>query len=370
MIKTYKYRLFANANQERELAICLETHRRLYNAALDGKQLCWDTQRVDWSYNEQSAWFKIQRNSNAFFAKLNFGSAQQTLRRLDTTYKRFFKKSAGFPRFKSANRFNSFSYAMTGNGGGIKIVDRKLRLQGIGTIRVRWHRELPEGGKLKEAKIKRYAGKWYVCFAVEMPDAPKAVPPAARVGIDLGIKKFVATSDDEMLGRSGTLKHALKELRRKQRALSRCERGSGVRAKRKLAVQKLHAKVASTRRDIHHKVSRHLVDRYGVIAAESLNIKGMVKNRRLARSIADAGWGQFIGILESKAESAGVQVVKVDARNTSRTCRICGHCEKDNRKTQESFECLKCGHSENADFHAAKVVLARAEPWIVNAEVA
>lgn len=362
MLRSFKYRLFTNANQERELARTLETHRRLYNAVLSGKQLCWDTAQVDWSSTEQSTWFKIQRRTNCFYANLNFGSAQQTLRRLDTAYKRFFdnlknKRKAGPPRFKSIDRFNSFSFALTGKGGGCKIVNGKLRLQNIGTIRVRWHRELPEGGTLKQATIKRYAGKWYVFFVVELPNTDTKSVPTDSVGIDLGINAFVATSDGEFLGDSKTLRSNLKELRRKQRALSRCERGSGVRLRRKLLVQKLHAKVANTRRDVHHKVAKHLTDRFGLIAVESLNISGMIKNRRLSRAIADAAWGQFIGILQSKAESAWVQVVTVDARNTSQACSACGEIVR--KSLSVRIHRCDCGLVLDRDVNAARNILTR-----------
>ena len=142
MFKTYRFRLFTNANQERELSRTLETHRRLYNAILDGKMLCWELHQINWTYYEQSRWFKDQRVRNEHFANLNFGSAQETLRRLDKAFVSFFQRckkgeKPGFPRFKSQDHFNSFSYVLSGNGGGCRIVDRKLRLQNIGTIRVR-----------------------------------------------------------------------------------------------------------------------------------------------------------------------------------------------------------------------------------------
>lgn len=362
MHKTYRYRLFTNASQERELGSTLESHRRLYNAALDGRQLCWETAGVGWNYYDQSRWFTAQRKLNPYFANLNASSAQQTLMNLDKAYKAFFDRckrgeKPGHPRFKSRDRFESFAYAMTGHGGGCKIINGKLRLQNIGTIRVRWHRPVPDDAVIKQATIKRYAGKWYVCFAVELPDVtPVAVPPAS-VGIDLGITSFVTTSYGESLGDSKILRRHLSELRRRQRALSRCQRGSSRRCKVKSRVTRLHAAVANARRDMHHKVAHQLVTRYGFIAAENLNVLGMLKNRRLSRSIADAGWGQFVSILTHKAEGAGVQVELVDPRNTSQKCSQCGQMVRKSLAVRV-HRCL-CGCVLDRDVNAARNVLAR-----------
>lgn len=371
MHKTFKYRLFTNANQERELSITLETHRRLYNQALDGKQLCWETAGVDWNYFEQSKWFKVQRSTNPYFANLNFASAQKTLKGLDKAYKSFFdrvKRGAkpGVPRFKSKDRFNSFQFDMSGNGGGCKILPcGKVRLQNIGTIRVRWHRQLPEG-KIKTATVVRENGKWFICFCVEVQ--PVRVEGATgAVGIDVGLKSFVMTSDGEELGDSRRLESNLAELRRRQRALSRCRRGSATRKKVKQRVTTLHAKIANSRRDSHHKVARTLVNRYAAIAAESLNIQGMLKNRRLARRISDAGWGSFVGILQFKAEEAGTQMILVDPKNTSQECSGCGNVVR--KSLDVRIHRCDCGLVLDRDVNAAKNILARAEPRIAKPRV-
>lgn len=357
-MRTYKYRLFASSSQERELEIMLESHRRLYNQALDGKQLCWDAAGASWTYVEQSRWFTVQRKLNPYFARLNAWSALQTLRKLDKAYRAFFRRG-GHPRFKSRDRFKSFAFGMSGNGGGCKIVDRKLRLQYVGTVRIRWHRELPEGAKIKQATILRECGKWFVCFSLELPD-PEPTRLSDGVGIDVGLKSFVTTSDGEQLGDSRTLEATLPELRRRQRALSRCVRGSSRRKQVKQRVTRLHAKVRNVRRDMHHKVARSLVNRYGVIAAESLNVAGMLRNRSLARRISDAAWGNFIGILVSKAEGAGCRVILVDAKNTTQDCSNCGATVRKSLAVRV-HKCA-CGCVLDRDENAARNVLARAAP--------
>lgn len=363
MIRAFKYRLFTNASQERELAATLETHRRLYNKVLDGKILCWETAGAQWTYKEQSRWWRIHRRINPHFARLNSASAVETLRKLERAYAAFFKSckggtSVGRPRFKSQDRFKSFSFCSAAKGGGWSIVNRKLRLQHIGSIRVRWHRELPEG-QIKTATITRDDNKWFVCFAIETA-APVPSTNTDRVGIDVGLKSFVTTSDGESLGDSRTLEDALPELRRRQRALSRCKRGSNRRQLVKRRVARLHAKVKNVRTDMHHKVARSLVDRYGVIAAESLAVANMLRNRRLARRISDAAWGGFITILTSKAASAGCRVELVDPKNTSQACSACGEIVR--KSLAVRVHRCECGCVLDRDVNAARNILGRAVP--------
>jgi len=361
MHRTFKYRLWTNANQERELAIALESHRRLYNTALDGKQLCWEVGGVGWSYCEQAAWFTIQRRTNPFYARLNVSSAQQTLRKLDKAFLAFFTRmkrgeKPGFPRFKSSDRFNSFRFDMAGHGGGCKIVDGKLRLQHIGTVRVRWHRDMPTDARIKTATIVRENGKWFVCFSVELPK-PAPSCGGGSVGVDVGLKAFVTTSDGEQLGDSRTLESRLKELCRRQRALSRCQRGGSTRSTVKKRVTTLHAKVRNARKDMHHKVARTLVNRYETVAVESLNVKGLLRNRRLARRISDAGWSQFLGILSDKAEQTGGQVISVDPRGTTQECSQC-HGIVPKALSVRVHRC-SCGLVLDRDVNAARNILAR-----------
>lgn len=359
MIKrSYKYRLFTNANQERELSIMLETHRRLYNEALDGRMLCWDAAGVNWTFFEQLRWFTIKRKLNAHYARINSWSGQNTLRALDRAYSNFFK-SGGFPRFKSRDRFNSFAFDMSANGGGCKIVSGKLRVQNVGAIRVKWHRELPEAAKVKQARIIREGGNWFVVFSIELDGVDRCCGNSS-VGVDVGITAFATTSNGQTLGDSKVFLRAQKKLRVKQRSLSRCKKGSARRIVAKHAVSKLYMKVRNTRKDTHRKVAKTLVDQCSVIAVERLNIKGMLKNRRLARSISDAGWGQFIEILSSKAESAGAQVIKVDPKNTSQLCSGCGEVVK--KSLSVRVHKCKCGLVLDRDVNAARNILARAVP--------
>ncbi len=358
MFRAYKFRLEPSANQERELIITLETHRRLYNACLEQRKSAFEGERRSVKYTEQSAWFKTERETNPYFARLNFSSAQATMRRLDKAFQAFFRRAKagetpGYPRFKGRDRFDSFTYPSVDDGA--RIIGNKLRLQHIGFVRINLHRQIE--GNIKTISVKRQGGKGYVIAACELPDIeikPSNMPIA---GLDVGLESFVTDHDGKSEPPLQPLKKVLRQLRVEQRSLSRKKKGGANRGKQKRRVANLHAKVANTRRDEHHKLAVKLVNRYGGIVVENLNINGMVKNHKLARAVLDAGWGQFLTILKHKAEGAGVQFKEVNARGTSQTCPACGNIAK-KTLAQRKHEC-GCGYSAHRDQAAAQVILAR-----------
>lgn len=361
MFKAFKYRIEPNVSQERELEAALETHRRLYNECLGLRKSFYETTKKSVKYTEQSAWFKAERATNAWYAKLNFSSAQATLRRLDKSFQNFFrrlkaKETPGYPRFKARDRFSSWTYPTLGDGCQIK--NGKLYLQNIGLVRVNWHREYD--GTIKTVTILKEGGKWYVSFACEMSAAETTPSANPEVGVDVGLESFLTASDGLVIENPKLLKAEQKKLRREQRALSRKVKGSKSRRKQRSTVAKIHAKVANARKDFHHKTANDLVTRYGVIAVENLNIKGMLKNHRLARAISDAAWGGFLITLKHKAESAGVQVVEVNARGTSQECSCCGEVVQKKLSCRQHV-CPFCGYTAHRDLNAARNILARSK---------
>jgi putative transposase len=357
--RAFKFRLFTNANQGRELDIALETHRRLYNACLDYRELAYSQHGVTITYVDCSRWFKHQRETNPYFARMNFSSAQATMRRLDKAFAAFFRRAKagekpGYPRFKGRDRFDSIEFPAYGDG--IRLIGSKLRVQHVGMIKVKLHRAIE--GEIKTVTLKREAGKWYATFSCDL--GPVEVEPSTNppVGIDVGLESFLTTSDGDRESNPAYQKTALPELRRAQRALARKRKGGKNRRKSKHKVAKIHARVARLRREHHHRVALKLVRRYGFIAAESLSVKDMLKNDRLARAISDAGWSGFLLTLRSKAESAGVVYVEVDARGTSQHCSGCG-AEVRKDLSVRRHDCPHCGLSLHRDENAARNVLAR-----------
>jgi putative transposase len=356
--KAFKSRLFTNANQERELDIALETHRRLYNACLAERKSRYEAEKVTVKYTQQSARFTKERATNPYYARLNFSSAQATMRRLEKSFAHFFRRlktgaKPGFPRFKGRDRFGAIEFPAYGDG--IKLIGSKLRVQHAGTIRIKMH--WPIEGTIKTVTLKRQADKWYAVFSCDIGDVkvePSTSPP---VGIDVGLESFLTTSDGEHEPNPGYLKTALPELRRKQRGLSRKKKGGANRRKARKAGAKVYARVANLRREHHHQVALKLVRRYGLVAVESLSIKNILGNGRLTRAISDVAWGNFLLTLRCKAEKAGVAFVEVDARGTSQACSGCGQIVR--KDLSQRWHFCACGCSLDRDEKAARNILAR-----------
>jgi len=358
--RAFKYRLYPNANQERELATMRETHRRLYNACLDERKTAYEADKRTVRYTEQSAQFTEARKTNPFYANINFSSAQATMRRLDKAYKASFKRAkgkegqSGFPRFKGRDRFDSVEFPKYGDG--VRLNGERLYVQNVGKVRVNLHRAVE--GTIKTVILKREADKWYVVFSCALPDVPILPTDKPPVGIDVGLESFLTTSGGEKDPNPRYLKDALPELRRQARAVSRKRLRSKNRRKAVKRLRKIHARVRNLRKEHHHHVASQLVRRFGFIAAERLDIKEMLGNGRLSRSISDAGWAGFLLTLRYKAASAGIAYVEVDARGTSQCCSRCGAVVP---KTlfDRRHECSHCGLSLHRDENSAREILRR-----------
>jgi putative transposase len=242
------------------------------------------------------------------------------------------------------------------HGDGARLKGNKLRVQHVGTIRACLHREVE--GTIKTLSIKREVDKWFVVAFAEQPDPPKLGNINPAVGIDVGLEHFLSTSDGKHVENPRFLKEELPDMRRAGRAVSRKKKGGHNRRKAVKNLRRKHRRVANLRREYAYKVSNNLVGRYGKIAVERLNIHGMVGNGRLARSISDAGWSQFITTLKSKAERAGVEVVEVNPRGTSQECSNCGVTVQ--KSLSVRVHRCDCGLVLQRDVNAARNICRRA----------
>ncbi len=287
----------------------------------------------------------------------NFSASQDVLRRVDKTFKAFFRRvkagrKGGYPRFKSRRRFDSYTFPSWGDGCRLTDAGR-LYLQGVGHLKVKWHRPLE--GTVKTATVKRQAGKWFVCFSIE--SVADALPVLDTiVGIDVGLTSFATLSTGETIANPRYARKAQGRLRMAQRRVARRQRGGRNRRKAVLLLQKAHAHVQNQRADFHHKTARSLVEDYGVIAVEDLHIKGLASGM-LAKSVNDAGWSAFIEKLTTKAEEAGRLLVKVNPRGTSQTC-LCG-APVPKTLSQRWHECVECGLSAARDHVSAQLILGQ-----------
>ncbi len=359
MRKSFKYRLYPNRVQYAALATILESHRALYNAALKHRRTAYQMHRVTITYGQQSAELKDIRREDEGLARCNFSSCQATLRRLDRAYRAFFRRikagqKPGYPRFKGRDRFDTVEFPS--HGDGCRFAGQRGTLQGVGTVKVKYHRLVE--GTIKTVAFKREAGRWFVVVSCDLGVAPSLVDGPA-VGIYLGLSSFLVTSDGAVVAPPRFARKSQRTLRRVQRALARCRRGSKRRRKVKAGVARCHAKVANQRRDFHHKTARTLVCRYGVICVEDLNVIGIARSR-LAKSTHDAGWAQFLAILTSKAEEAGRQVIVVDPRNTTQACSQCGALPSvPLGLSDRMYHCASCGYEADRDLNAARNILRR-----------
>ena len=359
--KSYRYRLYPNRSQVEALDTLLESHRRLYNLVLRERRDVYAAEGRCVSYGEQSARFREIRKVLASFAATNFSSGQATLRRLDRAFGAFFRRvrsgdTPGYPRFRPEDRFSTVEFPSYGDGCRLK-GNGRLYLQHVGHLKVKLHR--PIGGAIKTVSVKRSCGKWYVIFCCDVGDASEATGDGSAVGIDLGLKNFLVTSDEEdcFVEPPRCYRRAQKKLRRAQRSVSRKKRGSRRRSKVREKVAQLHEKVANQRRDFHHKQARKLVDAHGLIFHEALNVKGIARSR-LAKPTLDAGWASFLNILSYKAEEAGTRVIVVDPRNTTQACSSCGTVPEVKKTLSERVHsCATCGYIADRDVNAALNIL-------------
>ena len=322
--KTYKYRLYPTKKQIQRLERTLEICQILYNSCLLDRKNHYEQTGKGLSRIRQQEILKNDKNKIEALGEIHSQVLQDVLFRVDRAFQSFFRRlkenkgKAGYPRFKSESRYDSISYPQE---PGFHLTEQGLKLSKIGTVKIKLHRAI-QGG-IKTCTIKREIDKWYACFSVEYE--PVKIPvPAEAIGIDVGITSFATLSSGEVIENPKHLRKSERILKSKQRQLSSKKKGSSNRKKARNVVAKLHCKVRNQRSDFHHKVSHKLVDTYGFIVAEDLNIAGMVKNHHLAKSISDAGWGQFLKYLKYKAENAGIQFEKVAPHHTSIKCSVCG----------------------------------------------
>jgi putative transposase len=362
VVKTFKYRLYPTRTQVAALRSQLDGHRFLYNCALAQRKEYYEKTGTGIGYSTQATTLLPKlRTEHAGIATCNYSSCQQTLRRLDKAFTAFFRRSRsgevpGYPRFKSADRFNTIAYAVLGDGCQIR--DGRLYLQNIGHVKVKWHR--PLDGKVKTLSISRRTGKWYVSCSVDCEAA--ALPATGKaVGIDVGLTSFLTTSDGCRVDAPHYFRASERKLKVAQQCLSRRQKGSRRRATARSLVARLHEKVANQRLDFCHKTAHALVRAYDHIVVENLTIRNLVKNPYLAKSISDAGWGMFLTILKGKAVNAGRSFEDVAPAGTSQRCSACGEVVKKSLSVRV-HRCPWCSLSLDRDVNAALNILARTGP--------
>jgi len=352
MKTAYKFRMYPNRLQEAQLDLTLETCRHLYNTALADRKNAYETEGISRSYEDQAAMLTVERE-NGNFLGIYAHCLQDVLRRLDKSFKAFFRRvkageNPGYPRFKGRGWYKSFTYPDSETG--YKMEGSKLTLSKIGTIRIFKHREVE--GKIKTCTIKKdLLGHWYAVLVAEIEDAP-AVEPTTTAGVDVGLKSLITTSAGKSIQYPRYYIQLEEKLAAAQRSLSRKKRGSANRLKAKAKVAKISKRIQNLRDEFLHQVSRKLVDSADIIVFENLNINGMLKNHHLAKHIQDHAWGKLIQFTQGKAAKAGKVVELVDARCTSQKCSQCGIMVPKTLADRVHL-CPKCGLEMDRDLNAS-----------------
>ncbi len=354
--RAYKFRLYPSREQAELLAKHFGCTRFVYNHFLNQRKEQYRlTGKSDNYYAQARSLTELKKQeATAWLKEINSQSLQFALRSLETAYTNFFQKRAKFPSFKSKHAKNSFTVPQT-----VFIADGRLFIPKFKEgIKCRVHREIK--GKVGKATIsKTPSGKYFVSVFTEEEYVTPIKKSGKAVGVDMGLKDLLITSDGETFKNNRYIKRYERKLAKAQLHLSRKKKGSKGFENQRLKVAKLHEKIANSRADYLHKCSISLVRRYDTICIEDLNVKGMERNHRLAKSVTDASWGAFVSMLTYKVEWNGKKVVKIDRFfPSSQTCNVCGYINKQTKDMSvREWECPVCHTHHNRDVNAAINIL-------------
>lgn len=340
----------------------LEECRWLYNNTLAYRKDAYEQEKRTANWYETKARIPLLKSERPALKLVHSQVLQDVTARVDLAFQRFFRrvksgeKEVGYPRFRGYGRYDSICYTQAPSG--CNLVGNTLHLSKVGPVKVVLHR--PVEGKPKTVCIRRSStGKWYAAFSCEWE--PTALPVSGeQVGIDVGLKTFATLSTGDEIANPRFFRSEEKALAKAQRLLSKQEKGTPARVKRRKVVGRVHERIAWRRNDFSHQQSRRIVNRFGLIAVEDLEVNRMLHNHCLAKSISDAAWSGFRQLLEVKAEWAARKFVAINPAYTSQTCNACGHRLSSEQRlglSDRIFDCPCCSLHIDRDLNASLNIL-------------
>ena len=355
----FKFELRPNGMQIQLMMQFCGCARYVYNRTLSlEKSLYKKDSKHSFKYSEAANRLPGWKKKNPFLKKCHSQVLQQSLKDLDRAYTNFFEKRGNVPKYKKKYRHDSIRFPQ---GVELDEVKQQIRLPKIGWMGYRKSRDII--GTIKNVTVSRRGEKWDVSIQTEY-EVVSSAPNPSEIGIDMGVKRFATLSNGDFVEPLNAFKQEQEKLAKLQRKLARQKKGSRNSRKTKRKIARLHRYIADSRRDFLHKISTKIAKNHSIIYVEDLKVSNMSasasgtkespgKNVRqksgLNRSILDQGWYGFFQMLSYKLEQRGGKLIKVDPRNTSRTCPRCGLVSAENRKSQATFACIGCGYRSNAD---------------------
>ncbi|MFZ4625757.1 MAG: RNA-guided endonuclease InsQ/TnpB family protein [Rhodoferax sp.] len=370
-LQAFKFELMPDGEQERDMRRFAGARRFVYNKALDIQKANFEAGGKFIGYFAMTKLLTEWKEEFPWLREPPSHTLQQSLKDADRAFKNFFEKRAGFPRFKRKGTGDSFRYP-DAKQFEIDQNNSRIKFPKLGWIRYRNSRDIL--GTAKNITISQSGGKWFASIQTER-EVEQPIPAAtSAVGIDMGIVRFATLSDGSFIEPLSSFKKHEVRLRKAQRKMSRKKKFSKNWHKAKRKIQKIHTRISNARKDFLHKASTEISKNHAMVAVEDLQVGNMSKSSKgiveapgknvaaksgLNKAILDQGWFEFRRQLEYKLHWNGGILIPVPAHYTSQTCPVCYHVAKENRQTQAKFECVDCGHEENADVVGAMNILAR-----------